>query len=48
MGGGSEHGDRTHRLPLLGKRLPAAHEFWLPVAHGPCTGDTTPLVINYP
>jgi hypothetical protein len=33
---------------LLGKRLPAAHGFWLPVAHGPCAAGTTSLVINYP
>ena len=30
--------------PLLGKQLPAAHHFWLPVAQGPAPRITTPRV----
>jgi hypothetical protein len=35
-------------IVLLGKRLPAASGFWLPVVHDSCAAGTTSLITNYP
>jgi hypothetical protein len=38
----------TNKATLLEKRLPAAHQNWLPVAHYQCAAGTTLLVFSYP
>jgi hypothetical protein len=38
----------ARNFPLLGKRLPAANQNWLLVAHIWCTAGTTLLVFDYP